>query len=489
MKRLIVVSLVLLLAFSVFAQGAKEETKVVSSAATKDNPTVITCVIKDVSDYLEMLDKMEVLLAEDGIYVDFQPVEIQEGSYADAVSLMLQSGNIPDLIYFQGGDYQFGITQGILEDLRPYIQSSKNLKNTLGSHSLARLENYPYLLWNSTPGNKVPLVRQDWFEQMDTADSLVADPTPENYLAFMRELKAKFTSKTVFTCQGATDGLYELDMVFGQAFGDSQSWVKDKDGKYIYKNVSDNELKKLEFYAQLYKEGLFDNEYLTKKYSAKEQAFYTGEAGIVVGTQNTVVPKYENKMIAANNENATLHVLPPAKGPDGVQALKPVAIDKETRGWAISKYSKNKQLVFDILDWLAGGKGALLDQYGFEGVHYEITADGKLNVLDNSWWPRFHESLSGYDVGMEIIGQVPLGAKPIMAKATEMANASLILDNSFAIPDELSTEWDAATLVYKEFAADFVAGKKTSADWKAFVAEWNAMGGKAVTDYANKILK
>ena len=70
-----------------------------------------------------------------------------------------------------------------------------------------------------------------------------------------------------------------------------------------------------------------------------------------------------------------------------------------------------------------------------------------------------------------------------------MANASLILDNSFAIPDELSTEWDAATLVYKEFAADFVAGKKTSADWKAFVAEWNAMGGKAVTDYANKILK
>ena len=122
-KRLIVVSLVLLLAFSVFAQGAKEETKAVSSAATKDNPTVITCVIKDVSDYLEMLDKMEVLLAEDGIYVDFQPVEIQEGSYADAVSLMLQSGNIPDLIYFQGGDYQFGITQGILEDLRPYIQS------------------------------------------------------------------------------------------------------------------------------------------------------------------------------------------------------------------------------------------------------------------------------------------------------------------------------------------------------------------------------
>ena len=90
---------------------------------------------------------------------------------------------------------------------------------------------------------------------------------------------------------------------------------------------------------------------------------------------------------------------------------------------------------------------------------------------------------------MEITGALPLTEKPIMAEATEMATKSMVLDNAFSIPDELSTEWDAATLVYKEFAADFVAGKKTAADWDAFVKEWYAMGGKAVTEYANSVLK
>ncbi len=488
MKRLTAIALVILLMLPVFAGGAKEVKAAEESSGTAENPVIITCVIKDLSDYTEMLAHIESALAKEGTYIKFQPVEIQEGSYSDAVSLLLQSGTIPDLIYFQGGDYQFGVTQGILEDLRPYVAASKNLKNTLGDHSKARLENYPYLLWNSTPGNKVPLVRKDWFDQTVSGKALLENPTVENYYTFMKELKEKFTTKTVFTCQGATDGLYELDMVFGQAFGNSQSWVKDENGNYVYKNVTANELKKLEFYAKLYKEGLFDNEYLTKKYSAKEQAFYTGEAGIVVGTQNTVVPKYENKMIAANGESASLVVLPPAKGEDGVEALAPVAVDKETRGWAISKYSEHKQLVFDILDWLAGGEGALLDQYGFEGVHYTIE-DGKLNIIDNNWWPRFHESLKDYSCGMEITGDLPLSEKPIMAEATEMATKCMVLDNAFSIPDELSTEWDAATLVYKEFAADFVAGKKTAADWDAFVKEWYAMGGRAVTEYANSVLK
>ena len=43
--------------------------------------------------------------------------------YADALGVMLLSGDIPDLIYFQGGDQKMA-EQGILEDLTPWIEKT-----------------------------------------------------------------------------------------------------------------------------------------------------------------------------------------------------------------------------------------------------------------------------------------------------------------------------------------------------------------------------
>lgn len=490
MKKTIVLLLVFLMVMTgTFAAGQKEETTVVKEdVGTATNPTVLTVILKDLSYYVDMLDEMEVQLAKDQIYVDFQPVELQEGSYSDAMGLMLQSGDIPDFMYFQGGDYPFAITQGILEDFTPYVENSKYIKNQLGSHSIARLDNYPYLLWISSPGNKVPVVRTDWIKTMKTAPALMDNPTPDNYYAFLKELKENYTNDSALTCQGLSDGLYELDMLFGQAFGTNQSWVKDSNGNYIYKNVSDSELAKLEFYSKLYKEGLLDNEYLNKKYKDKEQEFYKGNTGLIMATQNTVVAKYEKKSKAANGEQAALTVLPPAKGLDGSSYFKAIPIDKETRGWAMSKYSNHKQVVFDVLDWLAGPKGQILDQFGFEGTDYELTADNKISVLTSSWWPRFHETLKTFDPELDPNGEVPLFAYPIMKVATKMVSDHTILDNAFMIPEDYITDWDAATQIYNEFTADFVSGKKTRADWDAFVKEWYAMGGSSVTEYANSVL-
>ena len=490
MKKTIVLLLVFLMVMtSAFASAQKEVAPVVKEeVGTADKPTVLKVVLKDLSYYVDMLDQMEEKLALDGIFVSFEPVELQEGSYSDAMGLMLQSGDIPDFMYFQGGDYPFAITQGILEDFTPYVANSTYIKDQLGAHSMARLENYPYLLWVSSPGNKVPVVRTDWIETMTTAPALMANPTTDNYYAFLKELQTSYTHDSAITCQGLKDGLYEMDMLFGQAFGTNQSWIKDASGDFIYKNVADSELAKLEFYAKLYKEGLLDNEYLNKKYKDKEQVFYKGNTGLIMATQNTVVAKYEKKSIAANGPTAELTVLPPAMGVDGSSYFRAIPVDKETRGWAMSKYSNNKQLVFDIFDWLAGPKGTMLDQFGYEGIDYELTSDNKVSVLTSSWWPRFHETLKSFNPELDPSGAVPLFAYPIMKVATTMIEDHTILDNAFMIPEDYITDWDAATQIYNEFTADFVSGKKTRADWASYVKEWYAMGGSSVTEYANSEL-
>lgn len=490
MKKTIVLLLVFLMVLTgTFASGQNEVAPVVKEeVGTADNPTVLKVVLKDLSYYVDMLDEMEVRLALDGIFVRFEPVELQEGSYSDAMGLMLQSGDIPDFMYFQGGDYPFAITQGILEDFTPYVENSTYIKDQLGDHAIARLENYPYLLWVSSPGNKVPVVRTDWIETMTTAPALLANPTIDNYYAFLKELQVSYTNDSSITCQGLKDGLYEIDMLFGQAFGSTTSWVKDSTGNYIYKNVADSELAKLEFYAKLYREGLLDNEYLNKKYKDKEQVFYKGNTGLIMATQNTVVAKYEKKSKAANGPTAALTVLPPAMGSDGSSYFAAIPVDKETRGWAISKYSNHKQLVFDILDWLAGPNGSMLDQFGFEGTDYELTADNKITVLNSSWWPRFHETLKTFNPNLSSEGETPLFAYPIMKVGTQMVEDHSVLDNAFMIPEDFITDWDAATQIYNEFTADFVSGKKTREDWDSFVKEWYSMGGSSVTEYANSML-
>lgn len=471
---------------------SSQPTEAPINMGTAENPVVLTMVAKDTPKHdpvvIKFNETIEQAMAKKGMYIKLDLLEIQEGTYADSVSLLLQSGVIPDIIYFQGGDYQFGVTQGILEDLTPYIEKSEYVKNALESHSVECLKNYPYLLWIAPTRTKVPVVRKDWFDGMESSAALMENPTPDNYYQFFKEIQQKYTKKYAFTVQGATDGLLEVDMFLGQAFSNGMSWVKDASGKYTYSKISDAELAKLQYYAKLYAEKLLDNEYLSKKYDAKEKAMYTGEVGVIVATQGAVANQYNNKSIAQNGPAGELMVLPPAKGEES-WSFTPTDVSKESRGWAIGKTSKNKELAFKFFDFMASPEGQTIDKLGFEGEHYNIV-DNKIVLTENikNWYARIHESVATFEPTIPIDESTPYLSK-IAKDSYEMVAKHSSNDNAFLIPDELVPEWDAATAVYKEFAADFISGKKTSADWNEFVEKWKAMGGQAVIDYANTVLK
>lgn len=488
MKKIMSIALTLILALSTFAAIAQAGSQ--TTFGTPEEPIVLTAVLKDMPKndptVIKLLATVEEAMAKEGKYIKLDILEIQEGTYADSMGLLLQSGTIPDLIYFQGGDYQFAVTQQILEDMTPYIENSRYIKDVLESHSVAAMKNYPYLLWIAPTRTKVPVVRGDWFAQMETASALEADPTPENYYNFFKELKEKYTSKAAFTVQGATDGLLEIDMFLGQAFGTGQTWVKEGD-RYTYSKISASELEKLQYYAKLYSEGLLDPEYLSKKYEAKEQAMYTNEVGLVVATQGAVAHKYNVKNIEQNGEEAAYKILPPAKGEEA-WSFSPIDVSKESRGWAIGITSQNKEAAFEYLDFLAGPAGQTIDKLGFEGEEYTIE-NGHIKLTDKigAWYPRFHESVAHFEPILPIDPSTPY-LTPIAQESYEMVAKYSTNDNAFLIPEEYVIEWDAATSVYNEFAADFIAGKKTADDWDEFVQHWKDMGGQVVVDYANTVL-
>jgi putative aldouronate transport system substrate-binding protein len=489
MKKMLLLCLTLVLSFALFA-CSKDTTKQ-EDTEKKDGPTTIRVVYKDEGPSnpvaVKYFDELEKLLkAENDLEVNIELVELPQGNYAEKLNLLLSSGDIPDLIYFQGGDIQMS-EQGILEDLTPYIEKSENLKNVLQPHNEKRLANYPYLLWVKPLNDKTPSIRKDWFDQMSTSEALMADPTVDNYYAFLKELVTNppgGAGKPAYGLTAAGD-ITEINYIFNMAFGINQTWLKESDGNYIYSKVSNQEKEKLAFYNKLYNEGILDPQYITKQWDTKEKSFYDGETAVITGTNGKIIDIYNGKMTQVNGAGAELVVLPPAKGE--FQGYSPTDITKESRGLAISSQSENKDVAFEILDFLASEKGQEFDRLGFEGEHFNLV-DGQTELTDKyyaEWYSRFFETP---DFNPTNALKTPLLGKP-GADSENLVNQFYSEDNNFIIPDEFVTNWDAMENLYKEYATDIITGKRPVEDFDKFVEEWNAAGGEEVTKYANENIK
>jgi len=489
MKKLLMMLFSILLVFT--AAACSKESADTSSKKTKDGKTIIRLAAKDDAPsnpaavkYYDELAK--ALKKDENINVKFELVEVPQGTYAEKLNLLLTSGDIPDLIYFQGGDQQIA-QQDLLEDLTPYIEKSKNIKNIIEPQNKQRLKNYPYLLWIKPLDQKTPVVRKDWFDKMASSKDLMANPTPDNYYKFLKELVSNPPGGAKKPAYGLTvaGDVNEIDSIFKMAFGINQSWLKNSEGKYEYYKVSDKQKELLTYYQKLYKDGILDPQYLTKQWDTKEKAFYDGEAAVITGTNGKVIDLYNSKMTEVNGKQAELVVLPAAKGE--FQGYGATDITKESRGYAISSQSKNKEVVFKVLDYLASPKGQMFDRLGYEKEQYNIV-DNQIELTDkyySEWYARYWEP-TNYQPETPL--KTPLLSEPA-TKSQQAVQQSYTEDNSFIIPEEFVTNWDAMENLYKEYSTDIITGKRPVSDFDKFVQEWKKAGGDEVTKFANENIK
>ncbi|MBE6067437.1 MAG: extracellular solute-binding protein [Clostridium lundense] len=467
---------------STTSNEVKDNGKTISAPkeiGSADKPVKVSIIIKDVSpkeeDVKKLEEKMEKGMAAEKKYVDVQFLEAPTGTYKDAVPLAFRTGQIsPDLIYFQGGDQPIA-NEGLLENLTPYIESSTNVKNLMEDHNKVKIKNYPYLLWLSPAKVNTPVMRKDLFDKLDSSKALIENPTPENYHKMFKELVAKGLVKYAITADG---DLTRLDTVFNHAFGVTSTVMK-VDGKWVFSKATKFERDKLEFYATLYKEGLIDKEYITKKWDTMEKSFYEGDAAFVAATAGTVINIYNNKMTQTKGAGAELVVLPPAKGVS--QAYQSIDVTKESRGFAMSAKSEAKDAAWAVLEFMAGPEGRKLDKLGIEGVNYKVDGD-KIVYTEkfSEWWPRFWETLNKFDPKPAL--EKPVMAKPAM-RSLEMAQQYYKEDTNILIPEEYLPQWDGMNALYKEYAADIIRGVKPISAFDEFVTKWNAAGGNDLNKY------
>lgn len=479
MKKLLVLTLaVLMLTAFAAAEGI----------GSPQAPVQVNFLMKDVMpdevDTVAVMAAVEEAMAKQGKYVDIVVMEAPAGKYIDVVPLAFRTGEInPDLIYFQGNTDQPVVNEGLLVNLTDYLQKSEYLYNLLGEHSKKRMENHPYIVWAAPASVSAPAIRKDVFAKTTTGEALLADPTVDNYLAFFRDLKSSGLAKYAVSEDGSTG---RLDSYFNHAFGVTATIMRKGD-KFVYSMVTDAEKAKLEFYAQLYAEGLLDPDYITKTWDTMEQSFYEGETAIITGRAGDVVQVYNTKVLSLYGEEGELMGLPPAKGVG--QAFRSIDVTKEERGIGINAFSSDevKDAAFAILDFMASPEGRMIDVLGVEGTHYEVK-DNTIVFLPqkDSYWARFFPTTSGLPEDLNL-------SSPVMsAPAVEtlaLAEQYYAQDLNVALTEELLPLYSAVRSVYTEYASDFVRGVRSFDDWNEYVQKFNDVGGEKLSEYFATVIE
>jgi putative aldouronate transport system substrate-binding protein len=452
-----------------------------AAAPALAEPVTIRLVSKDLLNSnpqdVAHIERIEKALAERGTEVDIEIVEVASSGYADKLSAMILSGDIPDLLYFQGGDAKIA-EQGVLEDLNPWIEKSEFLKDALYPHNVERLKNYPYLLYVYPVRIPQPVVRSDWLEKT----GLDAPQTVEDYVALYTALATgDLDGDGQDNTYGVTtaENTNELDAIYNQAYGITATWLQNDAGEWIHSRVSPQEKDKITFYASLREQGLYDPEYVTTKWDIKEDKFYTGRAGTISGSSMEVIDIYGGKMRQLH-PGVELTLLDPPQGPGG-KGLQAVDVSKESRGFAISALSEHKEEAFAILDFMASPEGQMMDRLGFEGEQYVRNGD-QIEVTDeiSTWYARF----------MAAANWTP----PVqwMSEAAQQSLENIKTyyspDNAFVWPAAYAADLDATENVYRSWVYKFISGEAGMDQWDAYVAEWNAAGGERLTDYARTVL-
>lgn len=451
----------------------------------QDKVITLTLVQKDFSPYNnddnEYIQEINKTLIENNIQAKLELVELPKGDYSEQLKNMIDSKNVPDIIWFRDGIDKDISNKGQLVNLTKYVNDSDVFQKSMESYHKARIQNYPYLLRIRYNTPKIAVVRKDWLDSLSLSVPVTVDDYYNVLKAFANSDFDDNGKKDTYgiTVTGDTT---RLDNIFNTAFGLPTTWIKNENNRYIYSKVTNNEKEKIAFYRKLMQEHILDPNYIITKWDSMEEKLYNGKVGMVIGSSGKVIDIYNKKLInhGVNTELIPLH---PPKGKAGLAGFDPINVNGEDRGFAISIACENQDLAFEVLEFMASDKGQFLDRLGIEGREYNIDSDEQIIFTDKAeqWYARFFD-VPSWESPISLLNKT---AK----QSLEITGSYYTEDNNFTIPDQYKTKWESMNKLYREYSYKIISGEYNLNKFDEFVDKWYAMGGKDITELANKTIK
>lgn len=513
MKKLSIMSLALaaVMTFSTFV-GCSGSAESSSSKATETSSSSVASETGTTEEEKPVLKQLMINSADDyntypvaetvremtGYTVQYDMLPKDEA--ADKLNLIMASEEEYDIVTYIGDTalVMNYAQNGALVDINPYLDNAPNLKAAISDYARETftLDDGLYAIGMENLSfdglgevRETMFVRKDWLDALN----LEVPTTAEDFVNMLRAFKDYDNgtgNKTIpMTLTGSNVSISGL---MG-AFGIPNEW-NEVDGKLVHRAADSRMKDYLAFLKSLYEEGLLDAEFPANKSENQKEKFSNGTAGVAYfGYWDC--PSLCDTM-DQTQEGYALEYIPYVVGPNGDVGIGTnlgAGFDR------ISFIPKSCKHVDDVINFI----NIQLEEDNFrtlcigeEGVHYTVDENG-------DYWPikpTFFEERSlanNYN-----IGRLPIYPTYWMCRAkkddrqwdcwqqlnesdeVKAVNVVSVTSRVPAFPETSKNKQSLDQMVLDQ-QIKIIAGTESVDSWDAFVEEWMAAGGEAMTTEYN----
>ncbi|GMX67212.1 extracellular solute-binding protein [Paenibacillus elgii] len=421
-------------------------------------------------------------------------VQLPSGKLSDSLSLVVASGNMPDLLYMPNRKKEsnkYG-QQGALVNILDHLDVMPNLKKWMEKYpeeakAAVAADGKMYMFPNQGFGETNRMIwmhREDVFKK----HNLTLPKTYDELYTVLKKLKEAYPDS------------YPLSFRFGQIpdemmahftanFQTGEDVYYDFDAKaWKYGPAEDNYKKMLETFHKFNKEGLIQPDFLTVQTKQWQDMMSTNKSFITIDYISRI--DFFNNAMRKENPQYNLQFMAPPTGIAGGKQYNPYMHFLEG-GLTVSSTSKKVKDVMKYMDFFYSEEGRTLASWGKEGETY-MTDGGK-----KKFKPEFTDltemrkktglATSGTYTWIDFDSHLSLFT-PDLQKAYQEARQ---YDPPAMQPRPAFTEKELETLSvtgeavkkYREESfAKFVTGSRNLAEWDKYVQELNGLGTQKLVD-------
>ncbi|WP_407427938.1 extracellular solute-binding protein [Treponema sp.] len=440
-----------------------------------------------------------------------------EGDQDTKVNAAAAAKSLPDLCMVSDAVFQKLVDQKLIAPVDKLYAKMPNRTSKLydkDSRAFTTVKGKSYGL--AQPGsivrNEGVLIRKDWLDKL----GLKVPKTTDEFFNVMKAFTEKdpdgngkndtYGYGAFLELSATNEGLgRRLDPIFG-AFGVAGTW------NLASAKTAGLNINKPEYYdAMVYMKkivdaGVIDPNWMAYKKDDFRAAWKQGRFGIM-REQNAAYASQSNYTPFDNNfPDGEWIVIDPPVGPKGksscgtyTQAYRTYVVSAKA-----AKEGKEDKIA-ELLEWMSSDEGYYLLGWGQEGVNYVFDAKGVPTVngipdpskayTESTMIPYTQlRNMVYYNGDVELAARYPtwyakngkeMSALKALREMQSKAWTACVGQNKMPLPNADLKRF------YEQGIVEFMTGKRnlTPADWKAYVAEFNKVGGKEWEDAGVKLAK
>jgi putative aldouronate transport system substrate-binding protein len=445
---------------------------------------------------------------EEKFNVKFEFIQVPGGQEEvfSKMNRMLSIGDIPDLMEMRtdlplaNNLYESLINADKIVDVNEFIEGKEEQYPNIHAITQSDEANSSSYLSEDGKLSMIPryfgtvdhgfIIRKDWLDQYNL-------DVPETHEDLIEVLE-------VFV-ENDPGGVQNLGLTlpntwwFGHiyaGFTGANNWSVEGDA-FKYALTSDGQRDAYRFLNNLYENNLLDKDVFTSVDESDAIAkFSSGQSGVTMMGVTYGAPIILKQLKNANEDAELVYVN--LSGPEGPMRLY---LSEYFEGVAISKEFKDIPRLFDMIEYILSDEGQKILNYGLEGKHYSLDANGEMVVSEDQaklrdkegWSGRSHGLRAMFDVSQVMNEQFSEDYQKMEQFITQLnQEGATVRDPLFGVKTQAEVEvgsapWDHAG----EYTIGFVSGTYDIEDndvWQYdFVETFYAKGMSRIENEINEL--